>query len=194
MLKCLQKFKKLLTVALIVIVAVCFSACGSSPEDKAKDAVDSGFKALKDNNYDEVEKYIADFDSDVLTKGMEGFSKEQTKEFFNSFFLNFDYKIKDAKKKDDETVIVTVEVTNTDMKKVSEKWQKKIMSIAMENLDKSEKELMKLALKEFTKEVKESKDTVTNEINLKVKKGKDNWQLKPTDEQINKIMGGFPGN
>lgn len=113
-------------------------------------------------------------------------------------FKQLDYKILSSEKKDDSTVIVSTEITNTDMKPVMSEYFKNALqyafSIAFADPQPTEEETNK-KMEELLIEsaTKTGLATVTNTVDITVVKNDDNsWEIQSDDDAfLNALLGGM---
>ena len=117
--------KKLLIGILLLVLAV---SCGTKPETVVSKFIDN----VKEKK---IEKAFKDY---VVNKDAEGsmhleYNNKIQQLLFERLFENLEYKILETKKEDANTSVVTVEITNIDVKKVFKKMFEKIVQDTFSN-------------------------------------------------------------
>ena len=99
-------------VLLGIFILLCIVSCGSGPEKTVSKFIDN----VKAEKFKEAAKYAIDdsFEGNLDVK----YNNKIQELLFKTLLKNLEYKIIKTEKQDDETTIVTVEVTNVDVEKV----------------------------------------------------------------------------
>lgn len=185
-----------ITTTLILIMAMVLSLSGCGEIKKAENSVNGMFAALKEADAEKVSEYmnLDDFktdseDEDSITSNVEMLIK--------NMFAQLDYKIISSEKVDKTTVVVTTEITNTDMKPVMAEFFASALQYAFANAfanpQPSEEETSKKMEEMLIESInKPERATVTNTVDITVVKAEDkSWRIKSDDAFLNALMGGL---
>ena len=181
-------------IAIVAIVATIFF--GNNPEK----TIDETFTALKEGNMDVLEKYTSTEGTDTslenelaegLTEGTNSTENtELEKEMLDSCFSQLEWKIAGTKK-DGDTAVVTVDITNKDFSNVMQEIFSEMMAQAFASAftgqEMTEEDTMKL-MKEKIDEVTAT-TTNTEEINMVKEDGI--WKFSDSAELANMLLPGF---
>lgn len=181
-------------IAVITIVATILF--GNNPEK----TIDETFTALKEGNMDVLMEYTSTEGTDnsftnELTEGLTNGtdSTENTeleKEMLDSCFSQLEWKIAETKK-DGDTAVVTIDITNKDFSNVMQEIFSEMMAQAFASAftgqEMTEEDTMQL-MKEKIDEVT-STTTNTEEINMVKEDGI--WKFSNSDELANMLLPGF---
>lgn len=191
----MKKTLKITTsLLLILIMIVSLSGCGEVK--KAENTVNNTFSALEEADIEKLSEYmnLDDFksdstDADSITSNVEMLIK--------NMFSRLDYKIISSEKIDNTTVVVTTEITNTDMKPVIEEFLANASQYAFANAfsdsQPSEEEASKKMEEMLIESINKSdRTTVTNTAAITVIKAEDkSWKIKSDDAFLDALMGGL---
>ena len=99
-------------ILLGIFMLLCIVSCGSGPDKTVSKFIDS----VKAEKMKEAAKYTMDdsFEGNLDVK----YNNKIQELLFKTLLKNLEYKIVKTEKQDDETTIVTVEVTNVDVEKI----------------------------------------------------------------------------
>ena len=97
-------------MALVLAAVLVFALAGCTPEKKAERAVNAFLSEIKKVN---IEKALGYVENAEETKG--DLLNETTELFMEELFSRLDYEITTTEIKDENTVNVTVKITNVDM-------------------------------------------------------------------------------
>ena len=185
--------KNLISVLLIFAVLVSLTGCGEIK--KAEKTVIGLFEALKETNIEKVSEYMNV--DDLKVEGNDENSIISNTVIIQNMFKQFDYKIISSEKKDDSTVVVTAEITNTDMKPVLSEFFTKAMQYAFSNAfsdsqdaeEESDTKIDEMFIESLNKP---DLATVTNTVYITVIKTEDkSWKVKSDDAFRNALLGGL---
>lgn len=186
-------------IAVVVIAVIAIVATilfGNNPEK----TIDETFTALKEGNMDVLMEYTSTEGTDnsftnELTEGLTNGtdSTENTeleKEMLDSCFSQLEWKIAETKK-DGDTAVVTVDITNKDFSNVMQEIFSEMMAQAFASAftgqEMTEEDTMQL-MKEKIDEVTAT-TTNTEEINMVKEDGI--WKFSNSDELANMLLPGF---
>lgn len=182
-------------IAQLMIFALIFSLSGCGEVKKAESAVSELLSALKNADSEKASKYIDLNDLSGAEDGEEFL--EDTEILIQNMFKQLDYKILSSEQKDSATVIVTVEITNTDMKPVLKEFYSDALeyafSKALSGAEQSDEEISKEVEKIFVDCLnKPDLATVTNTADITVVKTEDKaWRIQSDDDFLNALLGGL---
>lgn len=99
-------------ILLGILMLLCIVSCGSGPDKTVSKFIDN----VKAEKIKEAAKYAMDdsFEGNLDVK----YNNKIQELLFKTLLKNLEYKIVKTEKQDDETTIVTVEVTNVDVEKI----------------------------------------------------------------------------
>ena len=188
-----KAFKIITALLLVMAMVVSFSGCGEI--NKAENTINGMFNALKETDVEKVSKYMnledfkTDSNEDTITSNVEMLIK--------NMFAQLDYKIISSEKVDNATVIVTTEITNTDMKPVMTEFFANALQYAFANAfadpQPSEEETNKKMEEMLIESInKPDRATVTNTADITVVRSEDkSWKIKSDDAFLNALFGGL---
>ena len=169
--------KKLL---LGMLMLLCLVSCGSGPNDTVSKFINN----IKAGKPKEAAKYAID---DGFEGNLEMTYTNKTQELlFKTLLKNLEYKIIGTEKQDNDTTIVTVEVTNLDVHKVFFKVFQKMSQEVFTNKDSKP-----LSAEERFKQELEEKDKpkTKNTTKFVVKKTPQGEKVVVTAENIDVLLG-----
>ena len=169
--------KKLL---LGMLMLLCLVSCGSGPNDTVSKFINN----IKAGKPKEAAKYAID---DGFEGNLEMTYTNKTQELlFKTLLKNLEYKIIGTEKQDNDTTIVTVEVTNLDVQKVFLKVFQKMSQEVFANKDSKP-----LSAEERFKQELEEKDKpkTKNTTKFVVKKTPQGEKVVVTAENIDVLLG-----
>ena len=169
--------KKLL---LGMFMLLCLVSCGSGPNDTVSKFINN----IKAGKPKEAAKYAID---DGFEGNLEMTYTNKTQELlFKTLLKNLEYKIIGTEKQDNDTTIVTVEVTNLDVQKVFLKVFQKMSQEVFTNKDSKP-----LSAEERFKQELEEKDKpkTKNTTKFVVKKTPQGEKVVVTAENIDVLLG-----
>lgn len=183
-------------IAVVVIAVIAIVATilfGNNPEK----TIDETFTALKEGNMDVLMEYTSTEGTDnsftnELTEGLTSSTEntELEKEMLDSCFSQLEWKIAETKK-DGDTAVVTVDITNKDFSNVMQEIFSEMMAQAFASAftgqEMTEEDTMQL-MKEKIDEVTAT-TTNTEEINMVKEDGI--WKFSNSDELANMLLPGF---
>lgn len=187
----------IIAVVIIAVIAIVATILfGNNPEK----TIDETFTALKEGNMDVLMEYTSTEGTDnsftnELTEGLTNAtdSTENTeleKEMLDSCFSQLEWKIAETKK-DGDTAVVTVDITNKDFSNVMQEIFSEMMAQAFASAftgqEMTEEDTMQL-MKEKIDEVTAT-TTNTEEINMVKEDGI--WKFSNSDELANMLLPGF---
>ena len=169
--------KKLL---LGMLMLLCLVSCGSGPNDTVSKFINN----IKAGKPKEAAKYAID---DGFEGNLEMTYTNKTQELlFKTLLKNLEYKIIGTEKQDNDTTIVTVEVTNLDVQKVFLKVFQKMSQEVFTNKDSKP-----LSAEERFKQELEEKDKpkTKNTTKFVVKKTPQGEKVVVTAENVDVLLG-----
>ena len=169
--------KKLL---LGIFMLLCLVSCGSGPSDTVSKFINN----IKAGKPKEAAKYAID---DGFEGNLEITYTNKTQELlFKTLLKNLEYKIIGTEKQDNDTTIVTVEVTNLDVQKVFLQVFQKMSQEVFTNKDSKP-----LSAEERFKQELEAKDKpkIKNTTKFVVKKTPQGEKVVVTAENIDVLLG-----
>ena len=190
-----MKFTKKL-ICLLLVFACIFSLTGCGEIKKAETSVNGLLTAFKNADIESAQKYI-NLDDLKEADGEEDSITSDTEFLIQNMFKQLDYKIISSEKKDDSTVVVTTEITNTDMKPVMGEFFASALQYAFANAfadpqpteEETNKKMEELLVTSLTKE---DLATVTNTVAITVVKTEDkSWKIKSDDAFLDALLGGL---
>jgi len=190
-----MKFTKKLICLLLVFTCI-FSLTGCGEIKKAETSVNGLLTAFKNADIESAQKYI-NLDDLKEADGEEDSITSDTEFLIQNMFKQLDYKIISSEKKDDSTVVVTTEITNTDMKPVMGEFFANALQYAFSNAfaepqpteEETNKKMEELLITSLTKE---DLATVTNTVDITVVKAEDkSWKIKSDDAFLDALLGGL---
>lgn len=187
----------IIAVVIIAVIAIVATILfGNNPEK----TIDETFTALKKGNMDVLMEYTSTEGTDnsftnelteALTNGTDSTENtELEKEMLDSCFSQLEWKIAETKK-DGDTAVVTVDITNKDFSNVMQEIFSEMMAQAFASAftgqEMTEEDTMQL-MKEKIDEVTAT-TTNTEEINMVKEDGI--WKFSNSDELANMLLPGF---
>ena len=169
--------KKLL---LGIFMLLCLVSCGSGPSDTVSKFINN----IKAGKPKEAAKYAID---DGFEGNLEVTYTNKTQELlFKTLLKNLEYKIVGTEKQDNDTTIVTVEVTNLDVQKVFLQVFQKMSQEVFTNKDSKP-----LSAEERFKQELEAKDKpkIKNTTKFVVKKTPQGEKVVVTAENVDVLLG-----
>ena len=169
--------KKLL---LGMLMLLCLVSCGSGPNDTVSKFINN----IKAGKPKEAAKYAID---DGFEGNLEMTYTNKTQELlFKTLLKNLEYKIIGTEKQDNDTTIVTVEVTNLDVQKVFLQVFQKMSQQVFTNKDSKP-----LSAEERFKQELEAKDKpkIKNTTKFVVKKTPQGEKVVVTAENVDVLLG-----
>ena len=169
--------KKLL---LGIFMLLCLVSCGSGPNDTVSKFINN----IKAGKPREAAKYAID---DSFEGDLEITYNNKTQELlFKTLLKNLEYKIVGTEKQDNDTTIVTVEVTNLDVQKVFLQVFQKMSQEVFTNKDSKP-----LSAEERFKQELEAKDKpkIKNTTKFVVKKTPQGEKVVVTAENVDVLLG-----
>lgn len=186
-------------IAVVVIAVVAIVATilfGNNPEK----TIDETFTALKEGNMDVLLEYTSTEETDnsfenELTEGLingtdSTENTELEKEILNSCFSQLEWKIAETKK-DGDTAVVTVDITNKDfsnvMQEIFSEMMAQVFASAFTGQEMTEEDTMKL----MKEKIDEVTATTTNTEKINMVKEDGIWKFSDSDELANMLLPGF---
>lgn len=184
-----------ITVSFLLIMAMIISLSSCGEIEKAENTVNGMFSALKEADAEKVSEYMSldDFKTDNEDESSITSNAEM---LIKNMFSKLDYKIVSSQKTDETTVVVTAEITNTDMKPVITEFFANALQYAFANAfadpQPSEEETSKKMEEMFIESInKPERATITNIADITVVKVDKTWRIKTDDAFLNALMGGL---
>ena len=184
------------SISLLLAFTMLMSLTGCGEIKKAENTVVGLFDALKAADVEKVSEYM-DADDFKVEGDDEDSIVSDTEMIIQNMFKQLDYKIISSEKKDDSTVIVTAEITNTDMKPVLGEFFAKALQYAFANAfsdsqdsdEESNKKMEEMLIESLNKP---DLATVTNTAYITVVKTEDkSWKIDSDDAFLNALLGGL---
>ncbi len=178
-----KKVKSLLALILALILVFALAGCDSQKK-KAENAVEGLMKAFQEGDIETISEYLGE-EAPEFT--------EQEEDLVKAWFGNLEYKIISSEKEDDDTVIVTTEITAVDMEAVLQEYMQKVMEAATSGKydsfteEEMTEEFMKMLEECFTAE---DIKTVTTEVDLTVQKDGSDWVVNSSEDLEKAFIGG----
>ena len=185
-----------ISISLLLAFTMLMSLTGCGEIKKAENTVVGLFDALKAADVEKVSEYM-DADDFKVEGDDEDSIVSDTEMIIQNMFKQLDYKIISSEKKDDSTVIVTAEITNTDMKPVLGEFFAKALQYAFSNAfsdsqdsdEESNKKMEEMLIESLNKP---DLATVTNTAYITVVKTEDkSWKIDSDDAFLNALLGGL---
>lgn len=180
--------RKILLLLTSVMMALGMAACnGGDAEQKEENTPESAvadfLEAVKAADQTKINEYVSE-DDRVYSENT------TTDEQVKMLFENITYQVKSVKAdEENNTAVVTVDMTNIDMKQVFQTYMQNALSAAAENPDMTVEEELQL----FQQAITDNKDnTFTNTVDLEVTQSEaGQWKIKTTDEFNFVLAGGL---
>ena len=183
--------KKILKVStsLMLAVVLMLSLAGCGEVKKAETAVNNMFKAFKELNFDEAQKYV-DMEDFSSGSGM----TDNAEMFMENLFDKLEYEIVSSEKVDSENVNVKTKITAIDMKPVMKDFFTAALEYAFANAmadPQPTEEEMQAKMEEILVECTSKPDleNLTKEVEIKVVKQDDEWKVQTDEEFVNAVLG-----
>ena len=179
--------KKLMALTLALLMVFTLVACGG-PTGKAEKAVKNYIEAVKKLDTEKMfELTYSEDDAEYEEEEME----EDEEKLAKLFLKKVDYKIIESEEIDEETVEVTVEITNIDFEEFGEMLEEKAEEMADEVEDLSEEEQKEEAIKLIEKCLKD-KDLgeETGEITVTVINDDGDWKIQENIDLTMSLLAG----
>ena len=168
-----------IVVLILIILAIYFIFIQSTPTK----TVEGMLQALKNSDYEKVNKYI-NYDELMSSSGTVDVNEEAQKLLFDKLSWNIT-----ETKKEDDTAIVTIEVTNKNFKTIISNTMQEVLKRAFTGEQTTDQDTQNYLMEELRKEDAEM-TTTTQNINLVKQDGK--WIITTTNEElINMILPGL---
>lgn len=175
-------FLKIISIMLVMATLV---GCSSAPPPSK--VVENFFKALQENNYQEIGKYI-EGDTDKIGK----FNNEDEEKLTKAITSKLKYEIVSTENKGNEAT-VKVKVTAPDLLKITSKTISELMGIAFATAfsdDSQQLDMEKLTQQYFLNSVSDpNAPMVTTEVDIKLIKKDNAWYIQANDDLLNAITG-----
>lgn len=177
--------KLFLKIISIMLVMAALVGCSSAPPPSK--VVENFFKALQENNYQEIGKYI-EGDTDKIGK----FNNEDEEKLTKAITSKLKYEIVSTENKGNEAT-VKVKVTAPDLLKITSKTISELMGIAFATAfsdDSQQLDMEKLTQQYFLNSVSDpNAPMVTTEVDIKLVKKDNAWYIQANDDLLNAITG-----
>ena len=178
-------------VAMVLAAVLVFALAGCTPEKKAERAVNSFLSEIKKVNIENALSYV---DKAEETKG--DWLNENTELFIEELFSRLDYEIITSEIVDENTINVTVKLTNVDMKPVIKEFVAEAMKYALSNIGADPEptedevnakmiEILKTCLN------KEGLEMVTMDATIEVVLVEGAWKISIDGSLMNAMLGGL---
>lgn len=190
-----SKTKTTKGIILVIIIAILIIIFGiirlieNSVNEKSKfieqeEIINNAFSALKNLNKKEIENYL---DYATLISGLDESILQENVSLENYLFNSMEWSIENIKE-ENENIVVVVEVSNKDYKKIITEWLKEIVEVNEENNSISEVESLQI-LERILQEDNCGTRTVIKKIQLSQQNG--NWKIIVNDDLINLLYPGI---
>ena len=186
-------------IAVVVIAVVAIVATilfGNNPEK----TIDETFTDLKEGNMDVLLEYTSTEETDnsfenELTEGLingtdSTENTELEKEILNSCFSQLEWKIAETKK-DGDTAVVTVDITNKDFSNVMQEIFSEMMAQAFASAFNGQEMTEEDTMKLMKEKIDEVTATTTNTEKINMVKEDGIWKFSDSDELANMLLPGF---
>lgn len=175
-------------IAILIIIFGIIRLIENSVNEKSKfieqeEIINNAFSALKNLNKKEIENYL---DYATLISGLDESILQENVSLENYLFNSMEWSIENIKE-ENENIVVVVEVSNKDYKKIITEWLKEIVEVNEENNSISEVESLQI-LERILQEDNCGTRTVIKKIQLSQQNG--NWKIIVNDDLINLL---YPG-
>ena len=176
-------------IAILIIIFGIIRLIENSVNEKSKfieqeEIINNAFSALKNLNKKEIENYL---DYATLISGLDESILQENVSLEKYLFNSMEWSIENIKE-DDENIVVVVEVSNKDYKKIITEWLKEIVEVNEENNSISEVESLQI-LERILQEDNCGTRTVIKKIQLSQQNG--NWKIIVNDDLINLLYPGI---
>lgn len=168
-----------IVVIILIIIAIYFIFIQSTPTK----TIEGILQALKNSDYEKVNEYI-NYDELMSSSGTVDVNEEAQKLLFDKLSWNIT-----ETKKEEDTALVTVEVTNKNFKTIINNTMQEVLKRAFTGEQTTDQDTQNYLMEELRKEDVEM-TTTTQNINLVKQDGK--WIITTTNEElINMILPGL---
>lgn len=176
-------------IAILIIIFGIIRLIENSVNEKSKfieqeEIINNAFSALKNLNKKEIENYL---DYATLISGLDESILQENVSLENYLFNSMEWSIENIKE-ENENIVVVVEVSNKDYKKIITEWLKEIVEVNEENNSISEVESLQI-LERILQEDNCGTRTVIKKIQLSQQNG--NWKIIVNDDLINLLYPGI---
>ena len=176
-------------IAILIIIFGIIRLIENSVNEKSKfieqeEIINNALSALKNLNKKEIENYL---DYATLISGLDESILQENVSLEKYLFNSMEWSIENIKE-DDENIVVVVEVSNKDYKKIITEWLKEIVEVNEENNSISEVESLQI-LERILQEDNCGTRTVIKKIQLSQQNG--NWKIIVNDDLINLLYPGI---
>ena len=176
-------------IAILIIILGIIRLIENSVNEKSKfieqeEIINNAFSALKNLNKKEIENYL---DYATLISGLDESILQENVSLENYLFNSMEWSIENIKE-ENENIVVVVEVSNKDYKKIITEWLKEIVEVNEENNSISEVESLQI-LERILQEDNCGTRTVIKKIQLSQQNG--NWKIIVNNDLINLLYPGI---
>ena len=176
-------------IAILIIIFGIIRLIENSVNEKSKfieqeEIINNAFSALKNPNKKEIENYL---DYATLISGLDESILQENVSLENYLFNSMEWSIENIKE-ENENIVVVVEVSNKDYRKIITEWLKEIVEVNEENNSISEVESLQI-LERILQEDNCGTRTVIKKIQLSQQNG--NWRIIVNDDLINLLYPGI---
>lgn len=184
-----------IALVLLLVLSMVLPLTGCGEEKKAEAAVAAMCTALKNGDLETAQAYI---DVEELTATDEGLFSADEKTFMTAVFGTVECTIIGSTKQDSDTVLVTAEITNLDMKPVVGTFFQKALqyafSIAFAEPQPTDEEMNAKMVEMFTESIAEADtEPVNNVVTICVVRQEDGWKIETDDVLVDALSGGLMG-
>lgn len=183
-----------ITVVVIAVIAIVTTILfGNNPEK----TIDETFTALKEGNIDVLEEYIStegtenSIENELtadLTDSTE--NPELEKEMLNSCFSQLEWKISETKK-DGNTAVVTVDITNKDFSNVMQEIFSEMIAQAFSSTFTGQEMTEEYTMQLMKEKIDEVTATTTNTEEINMVKEDGIWKFSDSDALADMLLPGF---
>ena len=176
-------------IAILIIIFGIIRLIENSVNEKSKfieqeEIINNALSALKNLNKKEIENYL---DYATLISGLDESILQENVSLENYLFNSMEWSIENIKE-ENENIVVVVEVSNKDYKKIITEWLKEIVEVNEENNSISEVESLQI-LERILQEDNCGTRTVIKKIQLSQQNG--NWKIIVNNDLINLLYPGI---
>lgn len=176
-------------IAILIIIFGIIRLIENSVNEKSKfieqeEIINNAFSALKNLNKKEIENYL---DYATLISGLDESILQENVSLEKYLFNSMEWSIENIKE-ENENIVVVLEVSNKDYRKIITEWLKEIVEVNEENNSISEVESLQI-LERILQEDNCGTRTVIKKIQLSQQN--DKWKIIVNDDLINLLYPGI---
>lgn len=182
--------KKIISLALVLIMGISFASCGSKNDTKAVEAsVDKAVTALKKYDTESINKYVESDDLKSIQEGIDGI--EGADKLVKAIFSKLSYEISDVSIKDNHAT-VSMAVTTKDLKSVASSYMMSMLGSYLKGeVDTKNESFIQEQLTVITDMVNaDTVGTTSANVNVALENKDGTWVIILDDTVEDAIMGG----